>query len=111
MIITICGSMRFSDEMLREYARLSVSGHIVLLPAFTKLLQEEHLDRSILRSILRSLHDEKILMSDRVVVVCPEGYIGDDTRREIEFAKKHHIPVMCTCTAEEFKRTEEGWYK
>lgn len=107
MIITICGSMRFSDEMLREYARLSAGGHIVLLPAFTKLLQDEHLDRSI----LRSLHDEKILMSDKVVVVCPEGYIGDNTRREIEFAKKHHIPVMCTCTAEEFERTEEGWYK
>ncbi len=39
------------------------------------------------------LHLRKIDLADRVFVVNPGGYIGDSTRREIEYAKSHGKPV------------------
>ncbi len=40
------------------------------------------------------LHLRKIDLADRVFVVNPGGYIGESTRREIEYAKQHGKRIM-----------------
>ena len=110
MKVTICGSMRFIPEMLKWYEKFSLEGYLVYLPVFvgaTEMayprewieytgikiphysLSEETKDK------LQQLHFEKIEDSDFIFVVNPRGYVGEGTRAEIEFAKKHlgHLPV------------------
>ena len=40
-----------------------------------------------------TLHLRKIDLADEVFVVNIDGYIGNSTRREIEYAKSHNKPV------------------
>ena len=39
---------------------------------------------------LIDLHLDKILISDEIYVVNKDGYIGDITQKEIDFAKEHN---------------------
>jgi hypothetical protein len=87
-IVTICGSMSFYDEMLRQAIRLTEKGCIVLIPFVNKDgLGKYKADR------LDKLHIRKIALSDSVLVVNVDGYIGESTRKEITYAEAHHIPV------------------
>ena len=43
---------------------------------------------------LDDLHKEKILISDAIYVVNKDGYIGESTKSEIEFAKEHNKEIM-----------------
>ena len=38
---------------------------------------------------LDELHRRKIDLADRVYVINPGGYLGDSTRREVEYARSH----------------------
>jgi len=42
---------------------------------------------------LDELHREKIRMSNAIFVLNYEGYIGDSTKSEIEFAKYLNMPI------------------
>lgn len=46
--------------------------------------------------MLDTLHLQKIDLADEVLVVNPGGYIGDSTRREINYALSHGKPVRYT---------------
>lgn len=91
-IVTICGSTRFKDTMLDEAERLTMEGAIVLMP-----LVFGHADNLDLtdddKEALDEMHLRKIDLSDRVFVVDVDGYIGDSTSREIEYARSHNVPV------------------
>ena len=93
MVITICGSMKYISEMLKEYERLSLEGHLVYLPVFHTNANEDFKVSNVLKEQLRQLHFKKILLSDSIFIVNPDGYIGEDTLAEIEYAKSYNIPV------------------
>lgn len=42
---------------------------------------------------LDKLHKDKIYMSTSIYVINVDGYIGESTKSEIEFARDHGIPV------------------
>lgn len=44
--------------------------------------------------MLDDMHKQKIDMADTVFVINRDGYIGESTRSEIEYAKERRIPVM-----------------
>lgn len=81
-IITICGSMKFKNEMLEAYQDLSLAHNLVFLPVF--------MNRSIAdiheKALLKDIHIEKIEKSDIIVVVNVDGEIGEDTAYEIRRA-------------------------
>lgn len=79
MIVTICGSLKFQYHMMIVYNELSKRGNIVLLPVFDY-------DNSVIDKG-RELHLKKIEMSNSICVVSCNDYVGDDTKREIEYAK------------------------
>lgn len=91
-IITLCGSTRFKDLFLEAAQYFTLQGWVVLMPGVfghadgIELTPEE-------KSALDDLHREKIRLSNAIFVLNYEGYIGESTQKEIEFAKFLGIPV------------------
>lgn len=95
-IVTLCGSTRFVEEFNRHRQRLTLLGIIVLsIEIVTTQMREEdpqHVNRPN-KEMLDLLHFEKIKMSDCIFVINKGGYIGDSTRKEIEFAQSLGLPI------------------
>jgi hypothetical protein len=85
--------------MLIKQWILTKQGHIVLswcaLPDwYINDSDKSHIgDKEGVREIVNEVHKRKIDISDEVLVINIDGYIGEDTRSEIEYAKKQNIPV------------------
>lgn len=87
MIITICGSTRFKKEILDVARDLTLMGHIVLAPfVFHHMEETEFTKEDKIR--LDNLHKEKINMSNAIFVVNVNGYIGESTYGEIDWATR-----------------------
>lgn len=85
-VITLCGSTRFKDEYMREQKRLSLEGNIVIsVGLFGHSGDTEVLTEGI-KEMLDDMHLRKIDLADEIFVINPGGYIGQSTRREIEYA-------------------------
>ena len=84
-VITICGSMRFSNEMMKISEELELKqGYAVIQCVYNAEGQKhEGLDAEMLDRI----HRKKIDISDAIYVVNVNGYIGSSTKNEIEYAK------------------------
>ena len=87
MIITLCGSTRFKDEILATARQLTLDNHIVLAPFVFCHADEEELTQEM-KIQLDNLHKQKINMSDAVFVVNVNGYIGASTYGEIDWAQR-----------------------
>ena len=87
MIITICGSSRFKDEIFKIAHDLTLQNHIVLTPCVFHHADEEELT-SEEKIRLDNLHKEKINMSDAIFVVNVNNYIGESTYSEIDWATR-----------------------
>ena len=85
MVITICGSSKFKNEILEAAKTLTMDNHIVLSPFIFHHADDEELTQEA-KIRLDNLHKEKINMSDAIFVVNVGGYIGPSTRSEIEYA-------------------------
>lgn len=88
MIITICGSTRFKDEMLQVAEQLTLQDHIVLMPNVFHHSDDFELSTED-KIKLDNLHKQKIDMSDGIFVVNVNGYIGESTFSEIDWAQRH----------------------
>lgn len=86
MVICLCGSTRFKAEFLSALRAFTLQGHIVILPGVYGHADGGYLDKETKKK-LDDLHFKKIDMSDIVYVINPNGYIGESTKREIEYAK------------------------
>lgn len=84
-VITLCGSTRFKDEFMAVQKKLTLEGNIVIsLGVFAHsgdIISNEE------KIMLDEMHKRKIDMSDEIFVINVDGYIGDSTRSEIEYAK------------------------
>lgn len=87
MIITICGSTRFKKEIEAVAHDLTLQDHIVLTPCVFHHADEEELPVET-KIRLDNLHKEKINMSDAIFVVNKDGYIGESTYGEIDWANR-----------------------
>lgn len=83
---TICGSMRFFPHMLDAAKQLSRERYVVIMPFVTFSAGEQLSDPD--KKMLDDMHFYKISISDEIHVVTVGGYVGESTRREIEFAKR-----------------------
>lgn len=86
-IITLCGSIKFQEDFLKEQKRLTVEGNIVLIPNFFGSEDKEVLTYEVL-AMLKDMHFRKIDMADEIFVINKGGYIGASTKLEIEYAKQ-----------------------
>lgn len=97
-IVTLCGSTRFYKEYAYAQYRLSLQGIIALsCGCFGQMPKDIFgFDQTVKESekvILDELHKRKIDLSHRILVICPDNYIGESTRSEILYTLKLNKPV------------------
>ena len=103
-IVCICGSTRFADLHAVVRWELEKTGEniclmINYLPQWYADEQNwngnDHFgEQSGLKEILDILHFRKIDLCDQVLIINKDGYIGESTRNEIEYAKKQGKPIV-----------------
>lgn len=90
--ITLCGSMRFADEMIKISTRLETErGFCVLQPVYGfdgQTLNDDELAR------IKAAHYKKIDLSDAVYIVNISGYIGQAVTEEIAYAKERGKEIL-----------------
>ena len=92
-IITICGSLKFKDEILKISEKLELAGNAVIAPIYpTNEDKDTYTEEEV--ETLDKMHKEKIKISDAIYVVNVNGYIGSSTKSEIEFAKKLNKEII-----------------
>ena len=84
-IVTICGSMKFMNEMMIVAQKLAFQGYCVLTPIYPVIQNIEITEKKL--CFLKDAHFKKIDLSDLIYVIDKDGYIGESTRLEIEYAK------------------------
>ena len=85
-IITLCGSLKFKKEMMEIAEKMALDGNCVLTPVYPVLENYKRTDRQL--ELLKEAHFKKIELSDSILVVNINNYIGNSTNLEIEYAKK-----------------------
>lgn len=90
MVITLCGSARFRKEIDEVQKSLALQGHLI----FTiENLESVEITKEI-ENMLDITHRKKIDLSDAIYVINLNGYIGESTSNEIEYARKNGKEVM-----------------
>ena len=85
-IITVCGSYKFKKEMIEITEKMALKGNCMLTPIeLTKTNKTCYNKDEIL--MLDKMHKEKIKLSDAILVVNVNGYIGNSTNSEIQYAR------------------------
>ena len=85
-IITLCGSLKFQKEMMIMAEKMALEGYCILTPVYPV---SENMDRTEEQLIkLKEAHFKRIELSDTILVVNVNKYIGNSTNLEIEYAKK-----------------------
>lgn len=102
-IVTLCGSHRFKDTFERVAQELGIKYWIVLRPAFY-IDAHSYPDNSP-KSALDTVHLAKIDISEAIIVINQDylddidsfndtTYIGQSTKREIEYARQNNRRVF-----------------
>lgn len=92
-IITICGSLRFKDEMMKIAEKTELQGNCVITPIYPTAPDKDAYTNEE-ANMLDKMHKEKIKISDAILVVNIDNYIGSSTKSEIEFAKKLNKEII-----------------
>lgn len=89
MHINVCliGSTKFEDIFRKLEYDLSIRGHIILSPLVYNQSGDKPGCGKEEKKILDLVQKEKIRQSDIVLVVDKDGYIGESTRKQIEYAE------------------------
>ena len=92
-VITLCGSIKFKEEFLKMQEKLTLSENIVLTPNFFQNIKKEEINEQT-KKMLDGMHRQKIDMSDAIFVINVNGYIGESTKNEIEYAKSKNKEIL-----------------
>jgi len=94
--VTLCGSTKFKDEFEEVNRILELKDWIVLTVAsYYHSEKNESLRKWIEqnKAQLDSLHLAKIELSQAIVVIDVNGYVGESTQSEIQHAKDLEKPI------------------
>lgn len=101
-VVCLCGSTRFYKEFQQAYYDETMAGRIVLSVGFyphpSKEAHGEHVGISAeQKAMLDWLHLHKIDLADEILVINVDGYVGESTSREIEYAHRHGKKIRWLC--------------
>ena len=86
-VVTLCGSMRLQSEMMEIAEKLAREGEYVLTPVYMVMEDCEISEEEVKRLKLEQL--KRIELADEIFVVNVDGYAGESTMAEIEFAERN----------------------
>ena len=84
-VVTLCGSTRFKDKFLEMTQVLTLQGYIVISVGVFGHADGVQLSEQQ-KSILDDMHKAKIDMANEIFVINQDGYIGNSTKGEIDYA-------------------------
>lgn len=91
-IVTICGSMRFSNDIMRIATELEKDkGYCALQPVYN--FDGKVFSNAEMQNVVKA-HYKKIDISDAIFVVNMGGYIGKSVAEEIEYAKSLNKEIL-----------------
>ncbi len=93
-IITVCGSLKFYKEMIEITEQMELKGNCMLVPIYNPNKTSKDDFTLEEAQILDDMHKERIKLSDAILVVNVNGYIGNSTKNEIEFAKSLNKEII-----------------
>jgi len=91
-MITICGSLKFIEEMKIYSEKLALEGNCVLSVIYPTRNKECYTSEEI--NIFGKEHYRKIDLSDAIFVINKNGYIGEAVKKEIEYAKNKNKEII-----------------
>lgn len=92
-IVCLCGSTRFKNAFVEHNLKETLAGKIVLSIGCDMRTDDEifgYMTKEKLESTkqrLDELHLRKIDLADEVLILNIDGYIGESTRRELDYAR------------------------
>lgn len=93
-IVCLCGSTRFTEQMLIKQWELTKQGCIVVswcaLPdSYFQGEDKTHIgDQEGVKEIVDEVHLRKIDLADEVFILNVDGHIGESTRAELDYARE-----------------------
>ena len=93
-IVTLCGSTKFKDEFLKAQKELTLKGYIVISVGLFGHSGDNEVFSDGVKEMLDDMHKAKIDLADAIFVINVDGYIGESTKNEIEYAKKHNKEIF-----------------
>ena len=87
-VVTLCGSTKFKDEFLKAQEFLTLTKCIVISVGLFGHADHKDITPEI-KTMLDDMHKRKIDMADSIFVINKNDYIGESTKSEIKYAKKH----------------------
>lgn len=106
-VITLCGSTKFKDEFIKVQKELTLKGSIVISVGLFGHSGDIEVWTDNTKQMLDDMHKAKIDLADEIFVINKNGYIGESTKSEIEYALKQGKSVKYledTQTIKEFLR-------
>ena len=91
-IVTLCGSLKFQKEMMTIAEKMALEGYCILTPVYPVLENVERTENQLIK--LKEEHFKRIELSDAILVVNVNNYIGNSTTLEIEYAKELGKEIM-----------------
>ncbi len=89
IIVCFCGSIKFKEEFIDANFRETMAGKIVLTVGwFSHSDKEIYFPTAEEKIALDELHKRKIDLADEVLILNVNGYIGESTNSELEYAKQ-----------------------
>jgi len=87
-IITLCGSTKFKNEFIEVQKNLTLKGNIVISVGLFGHSGDNEVWNENTKEMLDDMHKRKIDLADEIFVINKNGYIGNSTKNEIEYAIK-----------------------
>ena len=88
----ICGSMRYKKEMMKVTEELALKGYCILTPMYQVTANIEINEKQ--KELLKNEHFKRIEMSDAILALNIDYYIGESTKLEIDYAKKLNKQIL-----------------
>ena len=85
-IVTLCGSLKFQKEMMTVAEKLALEGYCIITPVYSVSEKIEITKEQLIK--LKDAHFKRIELSDAILVVNINNYIGESTNLEIDYTKK-----------------------
>ena len=85
-VITICGSMKYQEKMMQLARILTCFGYCVLTPVYS--INKDNNINEYCKINFEKAHYKRIKMSNIVLICNIDGYIGENTLKEIKYAEK-----------------------
>lgn len=91
-IITLCGSLKFQKEMMIVAEKMALEGNCILTPVYPVIENGTRTDEQLKK--LKEEHFKRIELSDAILVINKDHYLGNSTNLEIEYARNLDKEIM-----------------